>query len=379
MKAPTFVDPRNGTEYALDAKIWRSADGNPMMISPLPGICREDIDTGNGSLWRYQAAFPIKVENPVSMGEGCTPMHKTSFDGIPCNFKLEWFSPTGSFKDRGTSVMLSMLKEMGITEVLEDSSGNGGASVAGYGAAAGMKVHVFVPATTSAAKVAQIQAYGAEIVRVPGPREATEEAAIEKASEIFYASHNWHPFFLQGTKTIGYEIWEDLGFKLPDNIVIPGSAGSNVLGVYLAFKELMASGETDRLPKIFVSQPANCAPLHAAFQAEADEHVLQEFGKTVAEGTAIKRPIRIKEMLQAVRESGGGTVAVEEDDIIAACRKLANQGLYVEPTCAHAAAGLAKLTQEGLIKETDETVVILTGSGLKTTSFYADLFSGGDA
>jgi threonine synthase len=376
METPSFIDPKTGKKYPLDMQIWQSPDGNPMMMSPLSGIRRTDIDSNIRSIWRYSAAFPKKVENPVTMGEGCTPLYSCTYGEVPCHFKLEWFSPTGSFKDRGTSVMLSMLKEIGISAVLEDSSGNGGASIAGYGAAAGMKVKVFVPSSTSPAKVAQIKAYGAEIIRVPGPREATEDAAIKMASEVFYASHNWHPFFLQGTKTIGYEIWEDLGFKIPDNIIIPASAGSNLLGVYIAFKELIASGEAKRLPKLFITQPANCAPLHAAFQADADDHVLTEFGTTIAEGTAIKHPIRIKEMLLALRESNGGTVALEEDEIIAACKQLAQKGMFVEPTTAHAAAGMSKLHRQGLIKKTEETVVILTGSGLKATSFYAELFKG---
>lgn len=373
MKTAAFFDPKTKTEYLLDEKIWQSPEGHPLMITPLPGIRRDQIDFTTRSIWRYRAAFPKKIENPVTLGEGCTPLHRGTFGRIPCYFKLEWFSPTGSFKDRGASVLISMLKEMGITEVLEDSSGNGGAAIAGYGAAAGIKTKVLVPEATSLAKVAQIKTYGAEIIRVPGPREATEKAAIEMASDIFYASHNWHPFFLQGTKTIGYEIWEDLGFKIPDNVIIPASAGSNLLGAYIAFKELIASGEIDRLPKLFVSQPANCAPLHAAFQAGAEDHVETNFDTTVAEGTAIKRPLRIKEMLQALRESGGGTVAVEEEQIIEASNLLARQGLFVEPTSAHAAAGMRKLHKQGLIYEDDKTVVILTGSGLKATSFYADL------
>jgi len=344
------------------------------MITPLAGITRHQIDTSLRSLWRYQASFPIKVETPVSMGEGCTPFHRSNFEGHPCSFKLEWVSPTGSFKDRGASVMLSMLKQLGITSVLEDSSGNGGAAIAGYGAAAGMKVKVFVPASTSPAKIAQAQAYGADIVKVPGPREATEAAAIERASTIFYASHNWHPFFLQGTKTLGYEIWEDLGFKVPDNIIIPASAGSNLLGCYIAFNELIASGEIKKLPRLFVSQPANCAPLHASFEAGADDYVAKNFSPTIAEGTAIKRPLRLLEMLTAIRESNGATVTVEEDEIIDASLKLAKSGMYVEPTSAHAAAGLSKLLAQKKIQEGEETVVILTGAGLKATSFYADQF-----
>lgn len=372
MHKASLIDPVTNKTYPLDAKIWRSPDGNPLTVTPLPGIRRDQIDAGRRSIWRYQAAFPAKIAHPVSLGEGCTPLHRSEFDGVPCAFKLEWISPTGSFKDRGASVMISWLKQQGITSVLEDSSGNGGAAIAGYGAAAGMAVKVFVPGSTSPQKIVQAKAYGADIVTVPGPREATEAAAIAMASDIFYASHNWHPFFLQGTKTLGYEIWEDLGFRVPDNIIIPASAGSNLLGCYTAFCELVASGEIERLPRLFVSQPANCAPLHASFQAGADDYIDTDFAPTIAEGTAIKRPIRMKQMLQALRASKGGTISVDEQQIIAASLKLARQGLYVEPTSAHAAAGLSKLHQQGLISPTDETVVILTGTGLKASSFYAD-------
>jgi threonine synthase len=372
MSDPKYIDPVSKETFPIDTTTWRAPSGRPLMMTPLPGITREQIDQSERSIWRYGAAMPMHVENPVSMGEGCTPLHPGQFKGYACAFKLEWFSPTGSFKDRGASALISMLKQMGVSAVLEDSSGNGGAAIAGYGAMAGMDVKVFVPASTSIAKVAQAKAYGADIVRVPGPREATEAAAIEMSNEIFYASHNWHPFFLHGTKTLGYEIWEDLGFRIPDNIVIPAAAGSNLLGCYLAFTELMASGEIDRLPRLFVSQPENVAPLHTAFQAGADDFVEQDFASTVAEGTAIKRPIRLREMLQTIRESNGGTVAVSEDDIIKASLSLARDGIYVEPTCAHAAAGFAKLVEGKAIVATDDTVVILTGTGLKTTQFYVD-------
>ncbi len=369
-----YIDPVTQTRYPLDSPIWRSPTGGPLMITELPGIRRQEIDLDTRSLWRYQAALPMQIEKPVSMGEGCTPLHRGSFGGKPCSFKLEWFSPTGSFKDRGASVLVSYLRQHGIDSILEDSSGNGGAAIAGYGAAAGIRVKVFAPASTSPAKVAQVRAYGADIELVPGPREATEAAAIELASEIFYASHNWHPFFLQGTKTLGYEIWEDLGFKVPDNIIIPAAAGSNLLGCYIAFKELIASGEAKRLPRLFASQPANCAPLHASFHAGATDFVETHFKPTIAEGTAIKRPIRLREMLDALRESGGGTVAVQEDEIADASLELSARGLYVEPTSAHAAAAFAQLSADDRIEAGDETVVILTGTGLKDTTFYVDQF-----
>ncbi len=365
-----YIDPQTQETYPIEQPIWRSPSGHPLMLTELSGINRGDIDTSTRSIWRYRAAFPFQVSDPITMGEGCTPLVRKEIDGATCHFKLEWFAPTGSFKDRGTSAMLSMLRQQGINHVLEDSSGNGGCSVAGYGAAGGMKTRICVPDSTSPSKIAQVRAYGAEVILVPGPREATEAAAIEMSTEIFYASHNWHPFFLQGTKTLGYEIWEDFGFTLPDNIIIPGGAGSNLLGCFLAFKELMAAGEIQKMPRLFLSQPAHCAPVHASFQAGADGPVPTEFAPTVAEGTAIKCPIRMKEMLTALRESNGGTVAIPEKEIIEASLALAKSGLYTEPTSAHAGAAFSKLIKAGTIKASEKTVVILTGTGLKTTPFY---------
>ena len=366
----SYVDPRTEETYSIDTPIWRSPNGNPLMISQLQGIRRKDIVASTRSIWRYREAFPLDVSEPISMGEGCSPLVGANYRGVQCLFKLEWFSPTGSFKDRGTSVMLSLLRQQGIQSVLEDSSGNGGSSVAGYGAAGGMQVKVLAPSSTSPTKIAQVRAYGAEVELIPGPREATEAAAIEQSSDVFYASHNWHPFFLQGTKTLGYELWEDCGYQAPDNIVIPASAGSNLLGCHIAFTELKSSGEIDKLPKLFASQPANCAPLHASFQAGADDFVDSDYLPTVAEGTAIKRPIRLVEMLSALRESGGGTVAVDETEVIEASLRLARQGLYTEPTSAHSAAAVGKLIESGAINPSERTVVILTGTGLKTTQFY---------
>ena len=372
---PSFIDPVDLTVYPLTEKIWRSPSGRPLMLTPMSGIRRDEILTGERSIWRYGKALPIDARSPISLGEGCTPLVERTYRGRLCHWKLEWFSPTGSFKDRGASVLLSFLKQQGISTVIEDSSGNGGAAIAAYAAAGGMSSKVLVPASTQPSKVAQIRAYGAEVILVPGPREATENAAIKMAETHFYASHNWHPLFLQGTKTLGYELWEDLGFSVPDNIIIPASAGSNLLGCYIAFKELMASGETNKMPRLFVSQPTNCSPLHDSFTHEIDDYVSAQYQPTVAEGTAIKRPIRLKEMLLALRETNGGTVVSEESEIIEAGLELARTGLYAEPTSAHAASAFSKLIDSGEIKEEEMTVAILTGSGLKATAFYADQFT----
>lgn len=375
MPNPHYYDPLTGARHALDEPRWCSDAQTPLMISALRGISRYDIETSKRSVWRYGAALPRDIARPVSMGEGGTPMVERVWGSLRPHFKLEWFNPTCSFKDRGAAVMLSWLRQIGIKAVAEDSSGNGGAAVAAFGAAAGMDVTVFAPAYTSAAKVAQIRAFNAKVRLVEGPRENAEAEAIRASGDIFYASHNWQPFFLQGTKTLAYELWEDFGFQAPDNIVIPAGAGSNVLGCAIGFTELMASRQISKLPRLFVAQPLNCSPVDASFQAGVEERVPREVLPTVAEGTAIKHPVRLREVLRAVRLSGGQTVAVPEADIVAAVRKLAACGLYAEPTSATAAAALDLLQARGAIQASERTVVLLTGTGLKSTQFMTDLFA----
>jgi threonine synthase len=370
----SFVDPRTGKFMPIDTLEWRSPEGNPLLVTELRGIARGDIREECRSIWRYAAALPIEITAPVSLGEGMTPLVDVEFDGISCKLKLEWFAPTGSFKDRGASVLISHLRALGVTSVVEDSSGNGGAAIAAYGTAAGMDVTIFVPDYTQPAKIAQLRAYGARVTLVPGTRQDTEIAAIRQAEFTYYASHNWHPMFLQGTKTLGYEIWEDLGFRAPDNIVIPAAAGSNVLGCHIAFRELLAVGEITRLPRIFVTQPENCCPVHHALHPELLSGRSPEYSSTVAEGTAIRNPIRLDEMVAAIRDTDGGSTAVPEAEIIATARRLAGRGFYTEPTSAHAVAGLRQLVAAGQIGADEETVVILTGSGLKSTQFYAEQF-----
>ena len=160
--------------------------------------------------------------------------------------------------------MISALRQQGVARLLEDSSGNGGAAIAAYAAAGGhASRRSSFPPSTQPAKTVQMRAYGAEVELVPGPRQATSDEAIRQSAAIFYASHNWQPFFLQGTKTLAYELWEDLGFRAPDNVVIPTGAGSNVLGCDIGFGELLRRGEIARLPRLFAAQPENCAPLRS--------------------------------------------------------------------------------------------------------------------
>ena len=367
-----YVQPQSGAIYPLDAPRWASDDLRPLMIAPLAGIGRHEIIRERRSLWRYAAALPFPVAEPVTMGEGLTPLVARDWDGQRALFKLEWMSPTGSFKDRGASVMLSLLKAQGIRRVLEDSSGNGGAAIAAYAAAAGMEAKILVPACTPAAKTVQMRAYGAEIELVPGTRQDTSDEAVRQAKDIFYASHNWQPFFLQGTKTLAYELWEDLGFRAPDHVVIPTGAGSNVLGCDIGFSELLSRGEIARLPKLHAAQPAHCAPFVEAMAAGRETCPAIEALPTIAEGTAIANPVRPREVLGAIRRSGGSSVGVSEAEIEAACRDLALTGLYAEPTSAVAAAGLSRLLRAGVIGRDETVVVVLTGVGLKATQRWGE-------
>jgi threonine synthase len=369
---PAYLDPDSGQRLPLDTPLWRSRSGRPLMITPLPGITRNEIDRTRRSLWRYAKSLPVWVADPISLGEGCTPLVRRRVDGLEALFKLEWLMPTGSFKDRGASVMLSILRQQGIDAVLEDSSGNGGAAIACYAAAAGLRAKILAPASTQPGKTVQMRAYGAEVELVNGTRQAAADEAARQSDKVFYASHNWQAFFLQGTKTLAYELWEDLDFGAPDNVIIPMGAGSNVLGCDTGFGELMRAREIDRLPRLFGVQPERCAPIHASFMAGVDVPVAIETGPTVAEGTAIAEPVRLKEVIAAIRRSGGSTVAVSEEAIIEALWQVAKAGLNVEPTSAAAVAALRQLRETGVIKPEEITVLVLTGSGLKATQKVAE-------
>jgi threonine synthase len=315
------------------------------------------------------------MTHPVSLGEGLTPLVQQPWgQGAAPHFKLDFLNPTGSFKDRGSSVMLSYLRQYGVRSIVEDSSGNGGSSVAGYGAAGSLAVKIVAPASTSPEKIAQVRAYGAEVQLVDGPREASQQEAIRQAqNEVFYASHNWQAFFLQGTKTLAYELWEDFGFSAPDNVIVPVGAGSSLLGCWLGFRELLAAEQIDRMPRLFAAQPRNCSPVDASFSVNTDQPVDHEITPTIAEGTAIARPLRLTQIIHALRDTQGGSVAVTEHEIVTALRELSKRGLFVEPTSATAAAAYSILLTGGGIASDEQTVVLLTGSGLKAAATVAQL------
>jgi threonine synthase len=301
---------------------------------------------------------------PVSLGEGYTPLLPAELYGSRVLCKLEFLAPSGSFKDRGTSVLVSTLMGMDVGEVVEDSSGNAAASLAAYCARSGIEARIFVPAHASAAKLAQIAVYGATVVPVEGPRENSAQAAQEAAASSYYASHNHNPFFLEGTKTFAYEVWEQLGRSVPDNVVLPLGNGSLLMGTYKGFSELQAVGLVDRLPRLFAVQAEACAPFYDAFRRGLDDPQPLTPGETVAEGICIARPSRGADVLNAIRATDGAVVVVDDAEIRSARAVLARAGFYVEPTSATVAAALVKLNK--VIGSQQTTVTALTGSGLKS-------------
>jgi threonine synthase len=253
---------------------------------------------------------------------------------------------------------------MGVTEVVEDSSGNAAASLAAYCARARIRARLFVPAHASPAKLAQIAVYGAEVVPVEGPRENSALAAQEAARTAYYASHNYSPFFVEGIKTFAYELWEHLGETVPYNLVFPVGNGSLLIGTYSGFTKLQTAGLLERMPRLFGVQSRACAPLYEAYRQGLEDTQPISAGETIAEGIRIARPSRGRQVLRAIRETGGTVVAVDDAEIQDAQAMLARLGLYVEPTSATAMAALRKLDK--MIAPDEVTVVPLTGSGLKS-------------
>jgi threonine synthase len=328
----------------------------PVDLKALPGRVN--------SLWRYEEALPLAAP-AVSLGEGRTPLVPLT----PTVFaKLDFLMPTLSFKDRGAVLLVELARRLAPRRVIADSSGNAGTAVAAYCARAGLDCTVYVPDATSAKKVEQIRAHGAHLELVPGDREATAEAARAAADTpgAFYASHVYNPYFLHGTKTYVYELWEDLGGRLPEAIFVPVGNGTLLLGAALALAELHAHHLIDERPALIAVQAQAVSPLATAFHAGAADLLPETPGQmapTLAEGIAIPRPPRARQILRAVREWGGTFLTVAEDEIRAAQRDLAARGLFVESTGVACWAAASAWSE----RDPDRTAVVpLCGAGLKT-------------
>jgi len=358
--------PDCGSQATLSAQTWRCPCGGAWETI-LPGTFDpKQIDSAETSVWRYKRLYGLDFDTPkIVMGAGWTPLLPLTLENLPVWVKPEYFAPTASFKDRGTELMINILAHQGVTHIAEDSSGNAGASVAAFAARSGMKAEIFVPAHASPAKQAQIAVYGAQVNPIPGPRVNAKLAAIAAVEKgVVFASHAFHPGFLLGQQSVAYELWEQLGNRAPDWYIVPVGQGVHLLGVWLGFKRLFEAGLTDRIPRMVGVQAALLAPLCRAFTAGLETIPAEEpQGTSLAEGLAITQPVRGRRLLQAVRQSNGTCVMVDEDEIRNARQEMASRGFYIEPTSATAVAALKHVQPH--IKPGETVVIPLTGSGLK--------------
>ncbi len=351
--------------YPLQLSRWRCDCGSFLDLQFEPKFPIEKILKRSPTLWRYREAIPIRHEKSIlSMQEGFTPLERVKIDGGDALLKIDYLFPTGSYKDRGASVLISKMKEWKAEKVVEDSSGNAGSAIAAYAAKAGIECDIYVPHHTSPGKLLQIQAYGATLKKVEGSREETAKRAMKAASRDPYASHCWNPFFLHGTKTFAFEIWEQLGWKTPDTLVLPVGHGTLFLGAYIGFRELREAGLIRKIPKLVAVQSASCAPLYHAFRKGWPETRPIEKEETVAEGIAIAEPVRGRQILEATRETDGEILVVTEKEIWRAMKAMGREGHFIEPTSAATIAGLCRYLRK---KRGREVVVSsLTGMGLKS-------------
>jgi threonine synthase len=324
---------------------------------------QERLAPGLPRMWRYKHTFGLPINAPViTLGEGSTPLIDAQAFGHQVSFKLEYMNPTGSFKDRGTAITVSYLVAKKVESAVEDSSGNAGASFAAYAARAGIAARVFIPEYASGPKRTQIEASGAEVVRVPGPRSAASEA-VQKAVEsekLAYASHNYLPFSTPGFATIAYELVEQWG-GAPGTVVAPVGHGSLLLGIGRGFIALKQAGVIEAVPKLIGVQARACAPLWAVSTMGREGLGWVTEGETIAEGVRIRMPVRGDALLQLMEGHEGEFVAVDEEDILPGRDELARHGFYVEPTSAIVWPAL----KEVVARVPEPIMVILTGSGLK--------------
>lgn len=341
---------------------WKCAlCGGPIDIANLPAFQESAIRAEDWSLWRYGTMLP--VEKRFSLGEGATPMITVDYPGGVFRAKLEYLNPTGSYKDRGTVTLVNYLLAQGVTEVVEDSSGNAGASLAAYARSSGIHARVFVSAQAAPGKKRQIS-YGAELVEVVGPRAAASDACEEAARKTVYASHAWSPFFAAGQMTAAWEVWEQMGRRVPDAVATPTGHGGLLLGFARGFKALRSAGLIDRLPRLYAIQSEACDPLVVAWEHGLADPAQVSPRETAADGIIVGVPVRGREILAALRETNGGAFRVGDVDVRAAREQLAQRGLLVEPTSAVPVAALKQIRAH-LGRADADILIPLTGSGLK--------------
>ena len=338
------------------------------------------------SLWRYRELLPV-LQNVhiVSLGEGYTPVLKLKNLGGTIGFsdlrmKDESFNATGSFKARGMSVAISKAHELGIKEVCVPTAGNAGGALAAYGAAAGIASHIYMPDDTPAINVYECSAYGAEVHRVPGV--ISDAAKImndeRKGNGWFDLSTLKEPYRLEGKKTLGYEVAEQYGWRLPDVIIYPTGGGTGLIGMWKAFAELGELGWIDgQRPRMVSVQSSGCAPIVKAFEAHTESSDVWDNAATIASGLRVPKAFGDSLILKALYESNGCAVAVDDETMMETIRQVARiEGVLLCPEGAATVAALPVLKANGFVSSSSSILLFNTGSGLKYSEVLRTVASG---
>ena len=347
-------------------------------------LTREKLSARERSLWRYREFLPLpKDAEPISLGEGGTPLLTSKKIGAEVDvdlwIKYESVNPTQSFKARGMTVAVSMAKYLGAKKLAAPSAGNAGGALAAYAARAGLEAHIFMPRDTPRANIIECREVGAHVTLIDGLiTDCGAEIARRKEKEGWFdLSTLKEPYRIEGKKTLGYEIAEQLNWKLPDVILYPTGGGTGLIGMWKAFDEMKALGWIDdKRPRMFSIQASGCAPIVRAF--EAGEKFAAEFpnGHTVASGLRVPKAIGDFLMLDILRKSNGGAVAVDDEEMIRAVREIGSkEGFFVAPEAAASFVALKKLRASGKIDIGERVVIFNTGSGIK----YLDVFKSLDS
>ena len=342
-------------------------------------VTREKLTTRERSLWRYREFLPLpKDVEPISLGEGGTPLLQSRKFGAEADVDLwikdESVNPTQSFKARGMSVAVSMAKYLGAKKLAAPSAGNAGGALAAYAARAGIEAHIFMPRDTPRANIIECRELGAQVTLIDGLiTDCGAEIARRKAEEGWFdMSTLKEPYRVEGKKTLGYELAEQCAWRLPDVILYPTGGGTGLIGMWKAFDEMEALGWIGKKrPRMFAVQATGCAPIVHAF--EAGEKIAEEFpnAHTVAAGLRVPKAIGDFLILNILRQSNGGAIAVDDEEMIRSAREVGStQGLFVCPEGGACFAAFKLLRHAGKIAPGEQVVIFNTGSGIKYLESY---------
>ena len=342
-------------------------------------ISRQSIADGPGTIWRYHELLPVPAGEPVDLGTGFTPLVRARNLGKVLGLdrlylKNDTVNPSGSFKDRNVAVATNFALSYGFDTLACSSTGNLAGSVAAYAARAGLHGLVFIPTGLEPTKVGAASAYGATIVEVDGTYDDVNRLCAELADQYRWAivNVNLRPFYSEGSKTLAFEVVEQLGWQPPDHIVVPVAAGSLLAKTAKAFQELVGVGLVDSVPtRIHAAQADGCAPVSTAIQHGLDR-VNPVRPNSIAKSLAIGNPADGRYAVRAVRATGGWGTACEEASIQAGMSLLAEtEGILSEPAGGVVVAGLRQLIEQGRVRRDDSVVICITGNGLKTTELFS--------